>query len=174
MTVGRFHTMFYAGIGSRETPPDVLRAMTNWAYRLDSEGWILRSGGAPGADSAFEAGAGPDSRIYLPWAGFEGRDGIVCGDDPSLAAVAETYHPAWGELRQGAKRLMTRNVAQILGYGAERAPSMFVLCWTPGGKAGGGTGQAIRIANDYKIPVFDLAIPGEHERFDSLLQSGVL
>jgi len=29
------------------------------------------------------------------------------------------------------------------------------LCWTKNGKSSGGTGQAIRIANDYKIPVFD-------------------
>lgn len=151
---------FYAGIGSRETPPDVLKKMTSWAYYLDGCGFILRTGGARGADQAFEAGAGPETRMYLPWRGFEGKEGIVCGASERLAAVAEKFHPAWGRLSQGAKRLMTRNVAQVLGDDNETVPSKFVLCWTPGGKAGGGTGQAIRIAKHYGIPVFDLAVPG--------------
>jgi hypothetical protein len=32
-----------------------------------------------------------------------------------------------------------------------------VICYTPGGRSGGGTGQAIRVAELYGIPVFDLA-----------------
>jgi hypothetical protein len=48
---------YYAGIGSRETPSDVCSQMTELAKQLDAENWILRSGGAKGADSAFENGA---------------------------------------------------------------------------------------------------------------------
>ena len=36
--------------------------------------------------------------------------------------------------------------------------SKFVICWTKNGKGTGGTGQAIRIAKGFGIPVFDLAI----------------
>jgi len=39
---------YYAGIGSRETPEDVLKYMTRVARGLDRKGYRLRSGGAKG------------------------------------------------------------------------------------------------------------------------------
>lgn len=45
--------MFYTGIGSRQTPPEILKMMTKIATQLESKGWVLRSGGAEGADEAF-------------------------------------------------------------------------------------------------------------------------
>ena len=60
--------MFYwTGVGSRETPPEIVQLMGTIARGLTKVGGILRSGGATGADSAFEAGV-PDpskKRIYL-------------------------------------------------------------------------------------------------------------
>jgi predicted Rossmann fold nucleotide-binding protein DprA/Smf involved in DNA uptake len=41
---------FYAGIGSRETPPDILEWMTSLAANLETMNYVLRSGGAQGAD----------------------------------------------------------------------------------------------------------------------------
>ena len=40
----------YAGIGSRETPDQVLQIMTDLAVALAKEKFTLRSGGAGGAD----------------------------------------------------------------------------------------------------------------------------
>lgn len=51
------NTKIYAGIGSRSTSQSVLDAITQVATKLGKEGWVLRSGAARGADSAFEAGA---------------------------------------------------------------------------------------------------------------------
>lgn len=48
--------MRYAGIGSRNTPNGTLNIMDRLGAFLAREGWILRSGGARGADSSFEAG----------------------------------------------------------------------------------------------------------------------
>ena len=45
---------YYTGIGSRETPKDIMQLMSKLAYKLASEGYILRSGAAQGADTAFE------------------------------------------------------------------------------------------------------------------------
>lgn len=50
---------------------------------------------------------------------------------------------------------MSRNVYQVLGPNLDD-PVEFIICWTKDGKASGGTGQAIRIANDYGVPVFNL------------------
>jgi predicted Rossmann fold nucleotide-binding protein DprA/Smf involved in DNA uptake len=56
--------MYYAGVGSRETPAHVCKQMTELAKRLESFGLTLRSGGAKGADKAFEAGAPTTSESY--------------------------------------------------------------------------------------------------------------
>ena len=47
---------YYAGIGSRSTPSSILSIMTILGKTLAQNGYILRSGGAEGADKAFEIG----------------------------------------------------------------------------------------------------------------------
>lgn len=142
---------YYAGIGSRETPPRVLAKMTAIAQDLAAQGYILRSGAAEGADSAFEAGAGDAKEIWIPWRGFQNHPSRLV---PSLAAfeMAARFHPAWERCSRGARALHARNCHQVLG--ADLAtPVEFVVCWTKDGRASGGTGQAIRIAQHHGIPV---------------------
>jgi hypothetical protein len=45
----------YTGVGSRETPPDILDLMTRLAQRLAAIGWVCRTGGALGADAVQRA-----------------------------------------------------------------------------------------------------------------------
>jgi len=47
-------TMVYAGVGSRETPIDVMEKMNEISKWLEAEGYSLNSGHANGADKAFE------------------------------------------------------------------------------------------------------------------------
>ena len=150
----------YTGIGSRETPEDVQSLMTRVAAKLKSQGYTLRSGAAPGADSAFEAGAGGQHEVYLPWRGFEGRSGEGYIDAPTseAEAMAAEHHPNWDNLSQGARKLHARNSHQVMGSDLN-SPSQFVLAWTPGGQGGGGTGQAIRLAKAKGVQVLDLGDP---------------
>ena len=145
--------LYYAGIGARETPKEFLDLFTKVAEYLSRKGCILRSGGANGSDKAFELGA-INKEIYLPWRGFEGNDSNLIVKDEMAFEIAEKYHPRWAYLSNGTKKLQARNSHQILGNDL-KSPSDFVICWTKGGKGSGGTGQAIRIAKDYNIPVFD-------------------
>jgi hypothetical protein len=50
---------------------------------------------------------------------------------------------------------MVRNTYQVLGADLNM-PADVVVCWTVDGKASGGTGQAMRIAKDYAIPIVNL------------------
>lgn len=147
---------YYAGIGSRDTLVDVQQKMTEIAKRLSRSSYCLRSGGALGADTAFEAGANL-KQIFLPWNGFNGR--VVDNIDYIIPEFCEDYvkkyHPKPSALSERDWLLMSRNAYQILGPTLNE-PVEFVLCWTKDGKASGGTGQAIRIANDLNIPVFNL------------------
>lgn len=156
----------YTGIGSRETPADVLALMTKIARRMAGAGFLLRSGAAPGADSAFEAGAGDLKEIYVPWKGFNGS-ALGMTPTPEAFVMAEKFHPAWNRCRRGARALHARNCHQVLGLNL-RIPTSLVICWTMDGLSGGGTGQAIRIATHHKIPVHDLCIPVIRKRYEEL------
>lgn len=170
----------YAGIGSRETPPEVLELMTQLAGRLEQEGWLLRSGGAPGADSAFEVGVrDPRNRaIYLPWPGFQGKQpggGFfdaqrLPGWQEALATV-EQYHPAPDRLSRGGRALMARNAMQVMGPALNR-PADLIVAWTPEGRVTGGTGQALRMALDQGIQIRNLGDPAVLESVMSYLSSG--
>jgi hypothetical protein len=133
---------------------------------LNKEGLTLRSGGARGADSAFEEGAGSQKEVFLPWQGFNSRYGGVkekngyrlASSQPGWKGALETvdtYHPSPEKLSPPGRLLMARNAMQILG-GDLKTPSKFVVCWTLGGKETGGTSQALRIARDHNIPIFNL------------------
>lgn len=167
---------YYAGIGSRETPPKVLALIHHIAGQLHDKGYRLRSGGADGADTAFEWGACGISDIYVPWEGFNGRTtGIDRGMDVVLRSIAQRHHPHWSSLSSAARKLMTRNVAQIIGglynFRHEFVPqqSEFVICWTPNGEGGGGTGQALRVAASYDVPVYDLALESARDAVKAML-----
>ena len=146
----------YAGIGSRETPKEVQEKMTGIAKRLSLLGYVLYSGGADGADAAFERGA-THKKIFLPWKDFNGRleDGNEYVVPPKNLDFVNRFHPKPESLSRGGISLMSRNTYQVLGPDL-KSPVEFVLCWTKDGKASGGTGQAIRVATHYKIPVFNL------------------
>jgi hypothetical protein len=148
----------YAGIGSRETPGPVLIRMQNIAYRLAEDDYILRTGGANGADTAFEIGcrnAGGDIELYLPHKSFNGRKEGYYPPSAKAFEMAEMFHPKWNGLSPTAKLLIARNGHQVLGLNMDD-PVDFVVCWTEDGLASGGTGQALRIAAAMMIPVYNL------------------
>ncbi len=145
--------MIFAGVGSRETPPNVCHAMRVIGHNLTKLGHLLRSGGARGADQAFEEHAllkeiwyASDAQNHWHWFPHAGK-----------------YHPVWSKLSPYAKELMARNSAIMCGEDLLH-PVDFVICWTKDGGATGGTGQALRIASDLNIPVFNLFFPDAEQR----------
>ena len=152
--------MIYAGIGSRETPPAILEKMTRIAQRMSIiDGYTLRSGGAVGADSAFEEGA-TKMEIFIPWAGYNGiwpDDNHILVTDGAILYQAEKImagiHPKFHNLSIGARRLHTRNVFQILGADL-KTPVNFVAYWCKRDAKGnptGGTATAVNLARKLGI-----------------------
>jgi hypothetical protein len=148
---------YYAGIGSRETPLPLKTTISYIANYLNSQGYILRSGGAPGADNMFEKSLSPDvyKEIYLPWKGFNNNESLLYTPSIQAYTIASEFHPAWNNISWGARKLMARNSHQVLGADLN-TPVDFVVCWTPGGLDRGGTSQAMRIARSRNIPIFNL------------------
>lgn len=147
----------YTGIGSRETPEHICSIMSEIGQYLGGCGYTLRSGGADGADHSFERylGTTHQKEIYLPWRGFNGHSSQLCSISNAAMELAASYHPAWDRCSIGAKKLHARNGYQVLGQDL-KSPSLFIICWTKDGRASGGTGQALRIAADHHIPIYNL------------------
>ena len=132
-------------------------------------GWILRSGAAQRADSAFEAAARDaggrlrdlDSLepLQRPHAGRRSQRPHRDATTTSTVRIAAKRHPCWDHLGPGAQKLMVRNVHQIVGQDpAEPADVDIVICWTDAGLGTGGTGTtALRLAVDHCIPIVTLA-----------------
>ena len=146
---------FYAGIGSRKTPAPILDRMSDRAMKMYDMGFTLRSGAAPGADTAFEAGAeavsGP-RQIFVPWPGFENHD-MRFPIPPKAFEIAAKVHPKWDACSEPVRKLMARNVMQIMGPDL-RTNVEVVLFWAPG-KAplySGGTSLALAVAGKLRIP----------------------
>jgi len=149
--------MIYTGIGSQETPKDILEKMTSIGRFMASWGHTLRSGGAKGADSAFEKGCVNKEgkmQIFLPWQGFRHNQSDLFGSTKEARMLTKDFHPNWMVLGHAGREFMARNAYQILGLDL-KTPTDFVVCWTPNGKITGGTGQALRMADHYRIPVFN-------------------
>lgn len=157
-------TKFYTGIGSRETPTEILDLMHRIARHFTAQAWWLRSGGARGADTAFEEGADLNEKeIYLPWKDFNNNPSKLYTPTADAYLIASTIHPIWESLSYSAKRVHARNVHQVLGRDIQ-TPSELVICWTKDGarseqeatRESGGTRTAIVVADRYGVPVLNL------------------
>ncbi len=166
---------YYAGIGSRSTPPEIISVMEREGARLAALGWTLRSGHAAGADRAFERGAVGRAVIYLPWKSFgvtpygddpgapvQGR--IVTGKDIALLNYEKLVHLGLRHPNcpESHKLLHGRNYSQICGDLVDDPLSSFVLYWCEKDSKGeprGGTATAVKLARHFKIPTFNLLRP---------------
>jgi hypothetical protein len=155
--------MIYAGIGSRNSPPDILAEMTRIGKLMAEKGWLLRSGSSIGCDVFFEQGcdsANGLKEIYLPWKRFNNSTSLLI-PSPEAFVLAATIHPAWNNLTQGGKKLHARNCCQVLGLDLE-SPAQLIICWTKDGKEVGGSATALKLARQHNIRIINLAI----EKFD--------
>jgi hypothetical protein len=143
------NTSYFAGIGARATPQDTLLEMYNIGAELAKQGYILRSGGAIGADQTFQDGVESvkgHADVYLAKHANEAAE-----------AIAAEYHPAWERCNSFVRKLHARNAMILLGVHL-RDPVDFVVCWTPGGMVTGGTGQSMRMAVGLGIEIVNLAV----------------
>jgi len=178
-----------ATIGARDTPAHILEIMEEVGYSLAKMGRMIHSGGAVGADKAFqigverfcrENGISPceRQRIFLPENYFKGlkhdeKRGIYSfprstrySEAVSMAKRVYLNPKAARNWPEWMSNLMGRNCLQALSEDLS-TPVSAIICWTKDGsidgskKSSGGTGQALRLAKKFNIPVFNLA--NEHQ-----------
>ena len=148
---------FVTGVGSRDTPLEIITLIKDLSTKLSNQGYRLRSGGADGADMAFEQAWNENKEIYLPWKDFNNNTSNLYNISKEAMELASTIHPAWSRLSLGAQKLHARNCYQVMGSDL-KTPSNLLICWTKDGLDIGGTRTAIILARNNNIPVYNLAI----------------
>lgn len=173
---------YWTGVGSRSTPEHILKIMRAVAHKLAVKGYTLRSGGADGADIAFEYGSDDvngSKEIYISWDNpksthgriyyHNNRDVFKLDLSPKkedAMILASEIHPAWDRCSQAAQKLHARNMFQVLGYRLDK-PSSFLICYAipQGDSVKGGTRTAFECARRHGIPVFNMYEKDVQERF---------
>lgn len=144
---------------------------------------------AGGDEAKYKDLVGKFLRVYLPGKFFNGRKSSDLGMvDASLLPMAEKaielareVHPAEDvtkppKLPPYVLRLHARNGHQALGDNLSM-PVRSILCYTPDGAKGatitsktGGTGQALRLANKYSIPVINLGNDADRQKIEAWVE----
>ncbi len=121
-------------IGSRKITPEEEMTLILFGRVFQQLGFTLRSGGAGGADNTVTHYHRVE--IFIPWNGFNNlhHDGErifsldKLPDVPLAIKKMESIHPAADKLTQGARKLHTRNIYQVIGKnGANGQKSCLVL-----------------------------------------------
>ena len=152
--------MYYAGIGSRKTPQACLDFMTKIGRVCTKKDLTLRSGGAIGADQAFERGCDLESGQKEIWTPKSQH--IVEHEWAIEKAKAVCWEYPLHKMKPYTRSLIIRNMYQIFGDDEENLkPVKFVVFYCVGdplmrGKESGGTRYTVRAAHNYNIPHFNL------------------
>lgn len=155
---------YYAGIGNRDVPKEIRPHMTDLARRLSNMNFTLRSGDAKGSDQAFQLGAGTNASIFKASSKDQvskaAKGQVTFFDEMSDAERRAAYdsvmrlHPNGANLDERARDLHGRNYYQIMGTDGA-VNSAFIACYAT--SKDGGTWQAIKLAHELGIPVFNAA-----------------
>lgn len=178
----------YAGIGSRNITEVEEARIISIANILQLKGLTLYSGNANGSDIAFQKGSNGKCVIMLPWKGFNineydynknAIDHIIVNprnkeQHKEAYESVSKFHPKPESLTQASESFMARNFYQVNGFGKYPKVSIVICCADPVNKKGnvkGGTGQAVRIALKWGIPVINLRDEGWFEKIKTYLNS---
>jgi hypothetical protein len=133
--------------------------MKVYATILEDLGYVLRSGAAIGPDSWFEAGVRDPAmkEIYLHKEGASGHSSELYGVCDKALDIAYRIRGGFGGLGPDGRKLHARNVYQVIGRDFE-TPSDFLICWTYKAQKVGGTRTAIKLAEEYNVPILNLGL----------------
>lgn len=152
---------YYAGIGSRKITSEGIKLAKKISSQLDVLGYTLRSGGAVGADTAFESMASR-KEIFRPSRNYGNSLNTAI---QLMTNISETFGLNFRNFKEYTQLLIARNAFQILGTDL-KTHSAFVVCWTPNAEFVGGTRWALQLAMNNNIPIYNIASLNDQTRFN--------
>ena len=149
------NSSLFAGIGSRSIDQKGIDLIREACVILGNLGYTCVSGNSDGADIQFQRWM--NHIAILPWARFNYENYIpknlyVLSKDDVVAEAEAKKHTNWKYLKQGTRKLFTRNYRQLVG--ATRNVE-FVLYWSSI-PISSGTSYTVALAKRLKIPTANL------------------
>ena len=150
--------IYYAGIGSKNTPKSCLDFMTKIGRVCAKKGLILRSGGYGEADCAFERGCDQEGGSKEIFASKH----IVEHDWAIKMAREVCWEASLSRMKPYTRSLIIKNMYQVFGDHSEQLrPIKFVVFYCDNdpllqGKNNDVTRYAVRSAHHHLIPHFNL------------------
>ena len=167
----------YAVVGNKEFPSDLIPKLTSIVKKLDSLGYTARTGSMKGLDVEVET-ITTNVELQLPWKNFNNKESKNTFSSPEILALAKSFQPGFEELALPIKGFLAKNVRVLLGSkGISRA--IFLLCHSEDGvdtarqvtSRTASVGHAIKVADKFNIPVFNLKNPNVEEQLMSYLNA---
>lgn len=145
-------------IGSRKTPEDICEIMSLIGKKLESRNWILRSGGAKGADLAAEKFVKNKYIYTVKNFDFSEPNYSFCRNEV-ISILDKGFN--LDNYEKYARILLMRDINQVLGsVKTSFLPSMFLIGFTfsenYNDSSIGGSRIAIRCALKHGIKVYNL------------------
>ena len=141
----------YAGFGSWNTPAHIVVVIESLGRALAEAGWTLRTGGAAGAESAFERGCDA----------VGGRKELV-GRPADIESASAQFWPEtllpWAQLSANTRALLAQSACQILGPDLD-APAKFLAYWKSTDGRSFEIDHALQIAAAHAVPCVRIEHP---------------
>lgn len=155
----------YCGVGNGYIGAGITSILEEIGKVMAINGYVLRSGGGKGADSAFERGCDSvegKKEIFLPEAGYNGSDSKLFDlpKEDEARKIAAKYHHSWNMISASIKKVMTRTSYEVFGEDLTD-PVEFVIGYVTDS---GSAEQVLRVARAYNIPVYNLGNTHDYKK----------
>lgn len=161
--------LYYAGSGAINAPENIIRLMSDIASYMENKGYVLRSCGMEGSDTAFEFGVKSDKNRII----YTINDVIQENID-----MAYNIYPYQDRVVNGDKYAGMK-IIQSLGKCLTKPISLCIV-WTESKaitlkeslkkyKTTGNCGILIGICEYYKIPIYNLAVNEHYNRIRRII-----
>ena len=167
-----------AMMSNAEPPLLVKEQFKNISEKLKALNYTVRvAGGNSEADDAARDAAGTKMEEYLPWKGFNNRESAFAFSDDSSIEQACKYHPAASNMKDAAKKFLSRNYRMVQGKNLKSSVK-FIIIWSEDGASKmaektfktGNVGHMLSIAGGTKTPIFNLGKQGTYEALMAFLE----
>lgn len=167
-----------AMMSNAEPPLLVKEQFKNISEKLKANGYTIRvAGGNSEADDAARDAAGVKMEEYLPWKGFNNRESGFAFSDESSIEQACKFHPAASNMKDAAKKFLSRNYRMVQGKNLKSSVK-FIVIWSDDGasKLGektfktGNVGHMLSIAAGTKTPIFNIGKQGTYDALMAFLE----
>lgn len=159
----------YVATGNQDTPAEVVEQFKVLRDRLDFNHYTVRTSAFDGLDKiAMEA---KNKEVILPWREFAGHPSKLTFTPEEAKYFAKQTFSNYDNMKDTVKTFLAKNVRLVFGQNL-KSPALFLLLWSADGCESleqrtpqtGNIGHLITLANEIRIPVFNLGKPDASKR----------